>query len=175
MTLTKGDKKLRLLAVHLKSGCLSEHLDPNSLYAMPNSTYREDMKHKACEKLSKQIEPLESWIDQRAAEDLPFIVLGDFNRRFSTEFKSNYSEKSGLWQAIDDDAAENMWTPTLTMKSECWGGYYKDYVDHIVLDPRSKKKLVDGSFQQLLFKEKYSMKLSQTLSDHCPISVRLIL
>ena len=117
--------------------------------------------------------PLEQWIDQRAAEDIPFVVLGDFNRRFSIDIEKSYSEDQGLWQAIDDEGSEDMWTPTLTRNSECWGGYYKDYIDHIVIDPRARKNYVENSFNQLVFDQKYTRKLSQNLSDHCPISIEL--
>ena len=57
----------------------------------------------ACVKLSEQIKPLERWIDSRASEDVPFIVLGVFNRRFNHDITFEYSEESGLWQAIDDE------------------------------------------------------------------------
>ena len=168
LTLTKGDKSLRLLAVHLKSGCFEKALDKQSVAAIGKERTK-----KACTKLTKQIKPLEAWIDDRATENIPFVVLGDFNRRFAIDIDKEYAEEQGLWQAIDDEGAENMWTPTLTKNSKCWGGYYKDYIDHIVLDPRAKDMFVDGSFKQLVFDGKYSKELSRALSDHCPISVEM--
>jgi len=168
LTLTNGDKKLRLLAVHLKSGCFEKSLDKQSVAAIGKERTK-----KACTKLIKQIKPLEAWIDDRAKESIPFVVIGDFNRRFAIDINNSFAEEQGLWQAIDDDGAENMWTPTLTKNSKCWGGYYKDYIDHIVLDPRAKNMLVDGSFSQLVFDGKYSKQLSRSLSDHCPISVEM--
>jgi len=168
LTLTNGDKQLRLLAVHLKSGCFEKALDKQSVAAIGKERTK-----KACTKLTKQIKPLEAWIDDRARESIPFVVLGDFNRRFAIDIDNSFAEEEGLWQAIDDDGAENMWTPTLTKNSKCWGGYYKDYIDHIVLDPRAKNMLVDGSFSQLVFDGKYSKQLSRSLSDHCPISVEM--
>jgi endonuclease/exonuclease/phosphatase family metal-dependent hydrolase len=140
---------------------------------MPESSKRKSKEKNACTKLSKQIEPLEAWIDERAKEDLPFMVLGDFNRRFSIDIEKSYAENQGLWQAIDDEGKEDLWTPTLTKNSKCWGGYYKDYIDHIVLDPRAKSKYIGNSFNQLVFDGKYSRELSNSLSDHCPISIEL--
>ena len=140
---------------------------------MRNSSKRDKKLKTACTKLSKQLKPLETWIDQRATEDAPFIVLGDFNRRFSQDLALNHSENSGLWQAIDDENNENLWTPTLTRNSDCWGGYYKDYIDHIVLDPKAKKLYIDNSFNQLVFDQKYTKKIANSLSDHCPISIEL--
>jgi len=173
ITLAKGDEKFRLLAVHLKSGCFEKRLDNQSINAMAISSKTAKKKKNACVKLSKQLPHLEAWIDQRAKEDGPFIVIGDFNRRFSKDIANSYSDESGLWQAIDDEGAEDMWSPTLTTNSECWGGYYKDYIDHIVLDPKAKQRYVEGSFQQLVFEGKYTKMLSRSLSDHCPISVEL--
>ncbi|WP_281555942.1 endonuclease/exonuclease/phosphatase family protein [Thalassomonas sp. RHCl1] len=173
VTLSKGDKKIQLLAVHLKSGCFDSPLDQASVSAMPSTSKKEAKRKEACEKLSKQISPLENWIDQRASEQVPFIVLGDFNRRFSRDIALNYPENQGLWQALDDEGAEDLWTPTATADSACWGGYYKDYIDHIIFNPEAKKHYVKGSFDQLVFDEKYSRELSQTLSDHCPVSVKI--
>jgi exonuclease III len=173
ITLLKGDSKFRLLAVHLKSGCFSEPLDKVSIEKMPNKSNMANRRKAACYKLSQQIEPLESWIDQRAQEGVPFAVIGVFNRRFGRDIASEYSENSGLWQAIDDYGTEDMWAPTIEKDSHCWGGYYKELIDHIVLDPRAKEHYVSGSFKQLVYHEKYSKKASQSLSDHCPISVEL--
>jgi len=173
LTLTNGDKNLRLLAVHLKSGCFDKAIDKQSVASMPDSLDKEIKTKVACTLLSKQIKPLESWVDERAKESVPFIVLGDFNRRFAIDIDNSFEEEQGVWQAIDDEGAEDMWTATLTKNSKCWGGYYKDYIDHIVLDPRAKAKFVDGSFNQLVFDGKYSKKLSRALSDHCPISIKM--
>jgi endonuclease/exonuclease/phosphatase family metal-dependent hydrolase len=173
LTLTKGDEKLRLLAVHLKSGCFEKPLDNLSVSGMAGSSKNTKKNKNACEKLSKQIQHLKVWIDQRAKEDVPFIVIGDFNRRFNKDIVNDHSEEASLWQAIDDEGAEDMWSPTLTTNSGCWGGYYKDYIDHIVLDPKATVRYVESSFKQLVFEDKYSKQLSRSLSDHCPISITL--
>lgn len=171
--LTKDDKQLRLLGIHLKSGCFDKPLDNLSVNSMPEATERNIKEKDACTILSNQIKPLEAWIDQRASEGIPFMILGDFNRRFSIDIEKAHKENQGLWQAIDDEGNESLWTPTLTKNSKCWGGYYKDYIDHIVLDPKAKSKFINGSFEQLVFDGKYSRELSNALSDHCPISVEL--
>ena len=173
ITLTKNDKTLHLLAVHLKSGCFAKPLDTASVNAMPSTSVKEEKSKEACTKLSKQIKPLEQWIDSHAAQNVSFVVLGDFNRRFSQDIALKHSEEKGLWQAINDEAQEALWTPTATVNSDCWGGYYKDYIDHIIFSPKAKELYVDASFEQLVFKPKYTKKLSRNLSDHCPISVKL--
>jgi endonuclease/exonuclease/phosphatase family metal-dependent hydrolase len=173
VTISKDDKQLRLLAVHLKSGCFERALDDKSVGAMSSSSKKDNKSKTDCVKLSKQIEPLESWIDDRAKEGVPFVVIGDFNRRFNRDIELDYPEDAGLWQAIDDEGAEDMWAPTISVESKCWGGYYKDFIDHVVFDPKAKQKYVDGSLNQLVFDGKYTRELSNALSDHCPISVEL--
>ena len=63
-------QELRLLSVHLKSGCARDSLDS----ARPN-----------CGVLARQVPVLERWIDAQAAENKPFAVLGDFNRDLRRE------------------------------------------------------------------------------------------
>ncbi len=173
ITLTRNDKTLHILAVHLKSGCFVDPLDTQSLNVMPNTSVKEEKHKEACHKLARQIKPLERWIDSHAAQGAAYIVLGDFNRRFSQDIALKYSEDKGLWQALNDEGQAELWTPTTTINSNCWGGYYKDYIDHILFSPKAKKRYIDKSFNQLVFKPKYTKKLSQNISDHCPISVKL--
>ena len=173
LTLVKNNQELTLLAVHLKSGCFAKPLDDKSIAAMADSTEKELRRKDACTILSKQIKPLEQWIDTKASQGKAFIVLGDFNRRFSQDIALKHNESQGLWQALNDEGNSLLWTPTASKNSDCWGGYYKDYIDHIVFNPKAKQLYVDDSFEQLVFKPKYTRKLSQTLSDHCPISVEV--
>ena len=175
LTLSRNGKELTLLAVHLKSGCFTDPLDNKTVAMMPSSSDKDEKRKLACSTLSKQIEPLENWIDKQAKDNKAFIVLGDFNRRFSQDISNKYAEDQGLWQALDDEGNESLWTPTATKNSDCWGGYYKDYIDHVVFNPIAKSMYVNDSFEQLVFKEKYTKELSRSLTDHCPISVKLAL
>ena len=58
VTLDLPGGRLRLLAVHLKSGCNHERLSSNS--------------GRVCETLRRQIAPLQGWIAQRRDEGVPF-------------------------------------------------------------------------------------------------------
>jgi len=175
ITLSRNGKELTLLAVHLKSGCFNEPLDDKSIALMANTSTKEIRRKVACSILSKQIEPLDNWLDQQAKENKAYIVLGDFNRRFINDISLKYSEEQGLWQALDDEEQKPLWAPTLAVKSDCWGGYYKDYIDHIIFNPQAKNMYQANSFNQLVFKGKYTKEISRSLSDHCPISVKLML
>lgn len=158
VTIFHGDKPaLRLLAVHMKSGCFYHKRDSNK-----------------CERLSEQVPELEKWIDARAAEDLPFVVLGDFNRQLT-----GYND--WFWQEIDDGepAGLKLYSAAGKDKSRCqsktydienhrWSLMrYENYIDHIVLDGRAKELMVPESFQQFVYHPDDVMNLN--LSDHCPI------
>ena len=174
ITLSRNGKELKLLAVHLKSGCFNHPLDNNSIRLMANTSTQKIKQKEACSILSKQIEPLRHWLDKQAKEKKAYIVVGDFNRRFVKDISLNDSEKKGLWQALNDKRQKSLWTPTITVNSTCWDGYHKDYIDHIIFNPKAKKMYQANSFNQLVFKEKHTHKISRSLSDHCPISVKLI-
>lgn len=149
-----SEQPIRLLAVHLKSGCFDGHL---SLV---------DKKNSHCGKLKLQIPILEQWIDERAKEGTPFFVIGDFNRRF---------DKAGdeFWPEIDDGEPTGLDLTRATegVRSECWDSEYPYYIDHIIYDLHVAEWTVPESFEQLLYAESKSMKA--LLSDHCPIAITL--
>ncbi len=149
-----GKTSIRFLVVHLKSFCFQKPLPEPSI----------EGNH--CEKLASQVPVLEQWIDQRAANGTPFIVLGDFNRRF---------DKPGddFWSEIDDGEPNGLDLSRATegRSSECWSGKYPRYIDHIVYDVQVGKWVVPGSFEQLVYAENESMQ--EFLSDHCPVAVTL--
>ncbi len=60
-------QEFRLMSVHLKSGCPAGPLTAEG---------------RNCDLLSRQIAPLEAWIDEQARAGRRFGLLGDFNRRF---------------------------------------------------------------------------------------------
>ncbi|ACY14856.1 endonuclease/exonuclease/phosphatase family protein [Haliangium ochraceum] len=144
-------RRLRLLALHLKSGCFDDSLRKRS---------------NACRKLSRQLPQLEGWIDARAREGVPFAVLGDFNRRMNA--------RDALWREIDDaePAAADLTLVTEGQRSRCWKGKYPRFIDHIALDLHASAWLVPNSFEQLVYSDSDTAH-ARALSDHCPISVRL--
>ena len=149
--ITVNGESIRLLAVHLKSFCFD-----GPLFSSNDSD---------CRKLARQVPVLEQWIDARAAEGTPFVVLGDFNRRFD-------ATGDEFWREIDDGDPEglDLHRATEGATSECRGGTYPRYIDHIVYDQPVAKWLVPGSFEQLVYA---ASDEAQGLSDHCPIAVTL--
>jgi endonuclease/exonuclease/phosphatase family metal-dependent hydrolase len=151
ITVLINGESIRMLSVHLKSRCWGDPLTLNT---------------NACIKLKAQLTELEEWIDARAAEQIPFIVLGDFNRRMDIP-------NDTFWPEIDDGDPANADLSRVTegLVSDCWAGEFPLYIDHIVLDRVASKWIVDGSFLQLVYTEDESLK--EKLSDHCPILIIL--
>jgi endonuclease/exonuclease/phosphatase family metal-dependent hydrolase len=151
ITVTAGDHSLRILAVHLKSGCFSNPLtNPQG----------------PCVKLAQQLPILEQWIDARAAAREPFLVLGDFNRRMKTG-EVFYSE-------IDDGepASADLELVTDGKTSDCWGGEFPEFVDHIVLSRDAAPLMQVGSFAVQTY-DATDAQFKSKLSDHCPVSIVL--
>ena len=121
----KGRAPLRLLAVHLKSGCFNGVIGD------------------ACQTLQRQIPVLERWVDARAAEPVRFAVLGDFNRRLARA-------DDILWADIDDGQLANadlaLAGGAVTPKCD---PRYSEFIDHIVLDARASRDLV--GFQEQIY------------------------
>lgn len=140
-----GDKPLRLLSVHLKSGCNSGRA----------ATDRD------CDVLFAQLPVLERWVDARAREAAPFAVLGDWNRRVA-------SRGDAFWAEVDDAEPVNS---DLTLAAGKQGATckakYSEFIDHIALDTRAAQQLVKGSFAEFT----YGVPEAQHPSDHCPVSV----
>ncbi len=150
ITLYPDTKPIRLLAVHLKSGCFRAG-------PLTGDT-------KACRILRRQVLILEHWIDARAREGVPFFVLGDFNRQLN-------HENDGFWGEIDDGDPPNADMTSFTMGhiDECNDRKWLRFIDHIVADRLASELVVEGSFQQLVYTPQDAT--AWKLSDHCPISV----
>jgi endonuclease/exonuclease/phosphatase family metal-dependent hydrolase len=108
-----GHAPIRLLSVHLKSGCFS------------------GSEAKACPTLLQQIPALEAWIDAAATRPDRFAVLGDWNRRLALA-------GDGVWTEIDDSDPANA---DLRLADDgtppgC-DPRYDSFIDHIVLDKRA--------------------------------------
>lgn len=135
-----GGTPLRLLSVHLKSGCSSGD------------------KNNACPVLFQQVPVMEGWIDRRAAEDMRFAVLGDFNRRLGMP-------GDAIWAEWDDASPPNADLSSASGdESATCNPRYRDFIDFIVLDSRSASGFI--AFEETTFSD-------APLSDHCAIKARL--
>ena len=142
LTLDLPSGPLRLLAVHLKTGCQRDSL--NSRRAQ-------------CGTLRSQVPALQGWIAQRRQEGVPFIILGDFNRWMDAS--------DGLLAALQSVAP--LARATDGRDSPCWGGEH--FIDHILAGGAARSWLDLPSLRVLVYREGEDQK--DHLSDHCPVSV----
>ncbi len=142
--LAAGD--LRILAVHLKTGCQDKPFG--------RSTRR------PCIELREQIAPLQAWIADRQQEGVAFLVLGDFNRRMEPpdQFIVALRKAAPLLRATEGRS------------SPCWGN--ESFIDHILAGGAARGWVVPDSLRVLTYREQGS-DWQDRLSDHCPVSVRL--
>lgn len=162
----KEGKELRLLSVHLKSGCFDKIL---------TDATKTNAGEAPCPILREQLPILESWVNDRTTEATSFIVLGDFNRRLLWEARNNkaagYTDGTDLWfwpeltDAIDKDLSNA--NSRDDRPEACGYGTFDEYIDHILLSKNLAEKVKD--FQQHIYENQDFMKFS--LSDHCPISI----
>ncbi|MGV8924044.1 MAG: hypothetical protein ACOH1L_11980 [Thermomonas sp.] len=135
-----GGEPVRLLSIHLKSGCSSG--DTNA----------------ACAVLFQQVPVMEAWIDSRAAEDIRFAVLGDFNRRLGMP-------GDAIWADWDDASPPNAELSRASGdQSATCNPRYRDFIDFIVLDRRAAANFI--AFEEKTY-------TTAPLSDHCAVTTRL--
>ena len=144
-TLTLHGVAMRVLAVHLKSGCWEGPLA--------------DSPKGACRALTAQLPVLEAWIAARKAEGVPFLVLGDFNRRL----KADDLFLAGL------ESAAPLALATAGRASPCWGG--EDFIDQILAGGPAAGWMLPETLRVLVYRET-APEMKERLSDHCPVSVR---
>lgn len=147
VTLHLGAMSLRILAVHLKSGCWEVSINE---------------RKRACAVLREQLPVLENWIAARLREGVPFLVLGDFNRVLDPD---------GAFLAGLEHAAP-LSVVTAGYRNPCWGGRFSTFIDQILAGGVARKWLEAGSFRVLVYRET-APAWRQRLSDHCPIMVDL--
>jgi endonuclease/exonuclease/phosphatase family metal-dependent hydrolase len=150
VTLEIGGRSLRLLAVHLKTGCWEVPLQA---------------RRSACETLDRQIPPLRAWIGAREAEGVPFVVLGDFNRVMDGADQFHHVMDPG-----DGESGHALLRVDAGRASPCWGGDH--FIDHILLGGPARGWMVPDSLRVMVYRQT-DPAWKDRLSDHCPVSVGL--
>ena len=146
ITVANG-RPLRLLAVHLKSGCNSGRAstDPD------------------CPVLFDQLPVLEAWVDDRAQAGEAFGFRGYCTRRWA---RRGFAFSEGL---IAGDRGAASLTLAGGDRSAACKARYREFIDFIVVGVEAAKRLEPGSFEEYV----YDAPEADHPSDHCPISVRL--
>jgi endonuclease/exonuclease/phosphatase family metal-dependent hydrolase len=151
VTVELGGTRLRLLSIHLKSGCTDGPL------AEPRT--------RECDDLARQAVILAGWTAARRAEGIPFAILGDFNRRF---------DRAGDELLVALRRAAPLVRATEGVSNPCWsdGRGTRPFIDHILLSEDAARLAEPGSLRVLIYAER-DREMRNRLSDHCPVSIRL--
>jgi endonuclease/exonuclease/phosphatase family metal-dependent hydrolase len=147
ITLHPGAGTLRVLAVHLKQGCqyLVFGRSPRTI----------------CVTLMSQFDVVAQWIAARRDEGVPFVVLGDFNRGLDKNdpFIRTIAAPTPLTRATEG------------FSSPCWG--HESFIDHILIGGTARAWVMPNTLRVLAYRET-DPAWKERLSDHCPVSVRLM-
>ena len=127
ITVTEGGQELRLLSVHLATGCWGE----------PNDRDPEDAEE--CAVLRGQINRLKDWADARRAEGSAFVILGDFNRRLALP-------DDWAWQILSPPNAPLVLS-TSDLTTQC-DPRYTSLIDHLVLSGGAAGLLMPDSVHE---------------------------
>ena len=127
ITVTESGQNLRLLSVHLVTGCWGE----------PNDRNPEDAED--CAVLRGQINRLKDWADARRAEGSGFVILGDFNRRLALP-------DDWAWRILSPLSAPLV-LPTTDLVTQC-DPRYTSLIDHLVLSGGAEGLLVPDSVHE---------------------------
>lgn len=150
VTVEIGGQKIRMLAVHLKSGCPEQSLDNTS--------------GEACPLLKQQLPILARWVKDRIDENMPFIILGDFNRVFD--------DQEAFWTAMNLNGQAQLTRSTAGRTSKCWAGKHPNFIDHIVFGGPTRQWARPSTFKVLVYDET-DPSFQDRISDHCPQSLNL--
>ena len=146
---------LRLISVHLQFGCRGGSLE--------NPTDPD------CVILAAQRAPLEAWIDEAAQELVPFVILGDFNRRID-----RFGRDDHLRGEIDDGdpSGLDLWRLPFNRESDCNPSFPQPIG---LLGVRRPGLAVGGrGFVPGVTNDPDDRDAARgTLSGHCPIAVDL--
>lgn len=145
VTIARDGHSLRILVVHLKTGCWDRPLQGRG----PD----------ACRLLKLQLAVLRDWIAARRDEGIGFVLMGDFNRDMPTHdmFLDGLQDAAPLLLATAGNA------------NPCWGG--EAFIDHILAGGPARQWMLPDSLRVLVYRET-DPDMKQRLSDHCPVSVR---
>lgn len=155
--------EVRLLNVHLKSGCFRGDLD---------------RAFSPCRGLQRQAPVVEAWIDQRVREGVAFAILGDFNRHLDQDERRSAgpdeSAPLNLLPAWSDDQPRGAvlhrataGQPYLPCDAD---DRHSRYIDDILLSDSLKARQDNRRATLRLTRLPYEPQdHGRQLSDHCPL------
>ena len=162
ITLFPGTPRaVRLLAVHLKSGCFTGSL-ANAPTATPGGVLR------------RQVPVLERWIDARATEGARFAVLGDFNRRLELDAALDAGTDDAQPDAVFDALSDGQPKGAVLLRATAGQAHVRcspldrhppASIDNILVS-RSLAALGHLAYSRIVFDADTAAR--HKFSDHCP-------
>jgi len=152
-------REVRVLAVHLKSGCFDGKLD---------------RRFAPCERLRQQVPVIEQWVDQRVREGTAFALLGDFNRHLDKDARypagPDEAAPINLMQAWSDDSPPGAillrateGAPAVPCDAD---DRHTQYIDDILISQSLANRQKNRRFARLPYDP---ADRGRVLSDHCPL------
>ncbi|WP_313555844.1 endonuclease/exonuclease/phosphatase family protein [Agrobacterium cavarae] len=197
-TLLRGESRMHLLVVHMKSGCFDGYLTKKWWSATTDAWQKADKRDHACEVYARQLPALRAWIAQRKAVSDDFVIAGDFNRRPDLELLDTTTPD--LWPILTgaetpdpSDDIQLSHVPrdeTVATGKACWVGRPPDQnvaIDFFVMSPGVEPPDWQSHARKVLFTEvsrpdgsKVSTASTKAeadseasrLSDHCPRALK---
>lgn len=156
----KNGKSIKLLSVHLKSGCFDKALSSNF------ATRRDARKDVVtCTVLKNQAPALEEWLDSNLKAGFQVMIIGDFNRRFDSDIEFSKDANQSLFAELSDGdpVGATLFRPTYGFKAakDCRVGGSPWLIDHVLMSGDLGRHYVGKSLVQ------YAASLHG--SDHCAI------
>ncbi len=141
--------EIRLLNVHMKSGCFVDDFS------------REDSD--ACQTYALQAPVLDGWIERMESRTQPYVVLGDFNHRLSAP----YNRMTQLMGDNSDGSPSTLVNKTaLLIGCHPW---YPAPIDHILVGNMQDPALITSAMAH----DFDNMDPDAMLSDHCAVSLTM--
>lgn len=141
LTLSRGTDRVRVLTVHLESGCAGRPLDSGG---------------SDCGFLRMQFAVLKGWLYDRREEAVPVVIAGDWNFFLSRD-----------GEPLPEFPMEPTILPARGSSPACWGGRFPNFVDHVVGFPAPGGSAALLRFEELLYDA--DVELRDRLSDHCAL------
>ncbi|CAG9296436.1 hypothetical protein EV690_1952 [Celerinatantimonas diazotrophica] len=155
-------KSLRLLAIHLRSGCFTQS---------QSSSF-------ACQTLARQAKRLHQWIARRNQQHQRFVILGDFNRRMlNTHSQWFYHLLQGgdshrkNHLILINHGASHCWHKKVGKHHKIWMNEHKQFIDFILMNQLAATAYIENSFQEIAPSRSEARHFN--LSDHCLIIAKL--
>ena len=157
-------QSLRLLNVHLKSGCFA-----GPLY-----------KKGPCLALRSQVSVVEEWIDLQVALGQAFAVLGDFNRRLEkdSQYPAGANEQAptsmfAAWHDQHPNGADLLRATALMADLACspTSPYTQGAIDNILISAPWAGQFKRQVARRITYSAEQVKRYK--LSDHCPLALEL--